>query len=249
MTRGPGTLARLRIVAVIVCCSGGTALAQERILSPRDLYLEKAAGDAAVVAEPHHLGLRYTELLVDPSTKRVREVDPETVFHDGDCLAVEFTPNRNGTVYVLNHGSSGDWQLLIPNPQMPDASAAAKAGVTLRVPTDYCFRLEGKPGIETLVLAITERAEDDRKMRDWLAGSGSDSSASAAAVSAASAGSSVGAIRDELESWQKLGSRDLKLETVANPESAGERPNSVYAVMSSAATAGRLVVEIRIRHE
>lgn len=249
MTRGPGTLARLRIAAVIVCFFGGTALAQERILSPRDLYLEKASGDAAVAPEPHHLGLRYTELLVDPSTKRVREVDPATVFHDGDCLAVEFTPNRNGTVYVLNHGSSGDWQLLIPNPQMPDASAAAKAGVTLRVPTDYCFRLEGKPGIETLVLAITERAEDDRKLRDWLAGSGSGSSAAAAAVSAASARSGVGAIRDELESWQKLGSRDLKLETVANPESAGERPNSVYAVMSSAATAGRLVVEIRIRHE
>jgi hypothetical protein len=124
---------------------------------------------------------------------------------------------------------------------MPDASAAAKAGVTLRVPTDFCFRLDAKPGIETLVLAITEREEDARKMRDWLAGSG--------VVSPASASPNVGAIRDEVETWQRLGSRDLKLETVASSESAGERPNTVYAVMPSTAAAGRLVVEIRIRHE
>ena len=54
---------------------------------------------------------------------------------------------------------------------MPDASGAARAGVTLRVPTDYCFGLDNKPGIETLVLAITEREEDARKMRDLLAAS------------------------------------------------------------------------------
>jgi len=49
----------------------------------------------------------------------------------------------------------------------------------------------------------------------------------------------VSAIRDEVESWQRFGSRDLKLETVASSESAGERPNSVYAVMSSASAANR----------
>jgi hypothetical protein len=224
--------------------------AQNSPVKPRDLYLEKISEDSAAVPARHHLGLRYTELLVDPSTKRVREVDPDTVFHEGDCLAVEFTPNRNGAIYVLNHGSSGDWQLLIPNALMPDASGAAKAGVTLRVPTDYCFRLDGKPGTETLVLAITEREEDVGKMRDLLAESSAKSRAPAAIVSTASAGpANVGAIRDEVESWQRLGSRDLKLETVASSESAGERPNSVYAVMSSAAAADRLVVEIKIRHE
>ena len=30
---------------------------------------------------------------------------------------------------------------------------------------------------------------------------------------------------------------------------AGERPNSVYAVMSSASAANRLVIEIEVRHE
>ena len=232
--------------AFLAALTGGTLVAQNSPVKPRDLYLEKVSGDSAAAPNQHHLGLRYTELLVDPPTRRVREVDPGTVFHEGDCIAVEFTPNRDGVLYVLNHGSSGDWQLLIPDPRMPDASGAARAGVTLRVPTDYCFGLDNKPGIETLVLAITEREEDARKMRDLLAASRSP----AAVGSTASASpADLNAIRDEVASWQRLGSRDLKLEKIVQPESAGERPNSVYAVMSSASAANRLVIEIEVRHE
>jgi non-canonical (house-cleaning) NTP pyrophosphatase len=71
-----------------------------------------------------------------------------------------------------------------------------------------------------------------------------------AVVSTSSAGpAKVDAIRDELESWQRLGSRDLEIQIIAQPESAGERPNSVYAVMSSAVAANRLAIEIKVRHE
>ena len=224
--------------------------AQSPSLNPRDFYLEKISGDAAAAPAAHHLGLRYTELLVDPSTKRVRAVDPDTVFHEGDCLAVEFTPNRDGSLYVLNHGSSGDWHLLIPDPEMPDASSAAQAGATLRVPTDYCFRLDDKPGTEILLLAITEREDDATKMRDLLASSRAASHPTVAVVLTSSTGpAKVDAIRGEVESWQRLGSRDLKIEKIDQPESAGERPNSVYAVMSSAVAANRLVIEIKVHHE
>ena len=224
--------------------------AQAPSLNPRDLYLEKDSVDTTAAPAGHHLGFRYTELLVDPSTKRVREVDPDTVFHQGDCLAVEFTPNRNGSLYVLNHGSSGDWHLLIPDPEMPDASSAAQAGARLRVPTEYCFRLDDKPGTEILLLAITEREDDAAKMRDLLASSRAASHPAVAVGSTSSAGpAKVDAIRDELESWQRLGSRDLEIQIIAQPESAGERPNSVYAVMSSAVAANRLAIEIKVRHE
>src|ERR1035437_9606323 len=151
---------------------------------------------------------------------------------------------------VLNHGSSGDWHLLIPNPQMPDVSSAAQAGVMLRVPTDYCFLLDGKPGTEILVLTITEREEDAARMRDLLAPSRPASRPPAAVVLTSSATpANVDAIRDEVEAWQRLASRDLKIEKIAQPESAGERPNSVYAVMSSSSAANRLVIEIKVRHE
>ena len=236
--------------ALLAALTVKVLFAQAPSLNPRDLYLEKDSVDTTAAPAGHHLGFRYTELLVDPSTKRVREVDPDTVFHQGDCLAVEFTPNRNGSLYVLNHGSSGDWHLLIPDPEKPDASSTAQAGATLRVPTDYCFRLDAKPGTEILLLAITEREDDAAKMRELLASSRAASHPTMAAVLTSSAGpAKVDAVRDEVEAWQRLGSRDLKIEKIDQPESAGERPNSVYAVMSSAVAANRLVIEIKVRHE
>jgi hypothetical protein len=227
--------------AIVAALTAPVLFAQNSPVQPRDLYLEKISGDSAAAPARHHLGVRYTELLVDPPTRRVREVDPDTVFHQGDCIAVEFTPNRNGAVYVLNHGSSGDWQLLIPNALLPDASGPAQAGVALRVPTDYCFRLDDKPGIEILMVAITEYQEDVAKLRDLLAEPRPASGAAEAVVSTARANPvNVDAIRAEVESWQRVASRDLKLEKIAS---------SVYAVMSASAAANRLVVEIRIRHE
>jgi hypothetical protein len=235
--------------ALLAALAAGTLSAQNLPVKPRDLYLQKVPEDSAAAPAQHHLGVRYTELLVDPPTRSVREVDPDTPFHEGDCLALEFTPNRNGALFVFNQGSSGSWQLLIPDPRMPDASGAAKAGVTLRVPSAYCFRLDGKPGIETLVLAITEREEDIDKMRRLMAESRDLSRPPAAGATTAGSSPNVDALRNEVQSWQRLGSRDLKVEKIASPESPGERPDSVYAVMSSASAADRLVIEVKIRHE
>jgi hypothetical protein len=235
-------LTRLMLVAALAGSFASLPPMWAQGLSPRDLYLERAADSNGPSAE-HHLGLRYSILLVDAPTGRFRDVAPTTVFHEGDCLAVEFTPNRNGDVYVLNHGSSGDWQLLIPDASAPGASAGAKAGVTLRIPANYCFRLDAKPGTETLVLAITEREEDAHKIRELLPAQSGNSGPAAAA------NANVNAVHEEVESWQRLCSRDLKLQTVVHPETAGERPNAVYAVTSSPAAADRLVVAIDIRHE
>jgi hypothetical protein len=132
---------------------------------------------------------------------------------------------------------------------MPDASSAAKAGVTLRVPTDHCFRLDGNPGTEVLILAITERDGDAAKIRDLLAPHPASRPPAQVVLRSSAGPANVAAIWNEIESWQRLGSRDLKIEKIDQPESAAERPNSVYAVMASAVAANRLVIEIKVRHE
>jgi hypothetical protein len=225
-------------IAIFAGVLGSALFAQ----TPRDLYLETApAGDSAKAV--HHLGLRYTILLIDPETRNVREVDPDGILHEGDCFAIEFVPNHSGSLYAFNHGSSGTWQLLMPSPQMLDEARSVKAGEVRRVPSEHCFRLDNKPGVERMVLAITERPDDIRELRESLAKpAAADQPAGAAPVKAESPG-------DLLTSWQRLTGRDLRLEKIAQPKSAGERPHSVYAVNSSAAESGRLVVEIPIHHE
>jgi len=87
-----------------------------------------------------------------------------------------------------------------------------------------------------MVLAITERPDDIRDLRELLA-----KPAGTAPLKVDSAG-------DLLNSWQRLTGRDLRLEKIETP-GPGERPHSVYAVKSSASESDRLVVEIQIHHE
>lgn len=241
MTVGP--LVRLGVLLSLVVPA---VWAQRPPLSPRDLYLESfpaAANGPPGTAVPValHLGLRYTLLLVDPETKRAREADPDGTFKEGDCFAVEFAPNRSGHLYVFNHGSAGEWQLLMPSPLMPEEADSVKASVPVRIPREYCFRLDNKPGTETLVVAVTERQEDVDKLHAVLS------------TYPATGGSPelvrTAAARGEIEAWQRMAGRDLMLEKVDQPGTPQERPHTVYAVMSSAAENGRLVVEIKIRHE
>jgi hypothetical protein len=56
-------------------------------------------------------------------------------------------------------------------------------------------------------------------------------------------------VPDLVESWRRLAVRDLRIEKIAQSESVGEPPESVYVVTASAADSARLVLEIQIRHE
>jgi len=226
--------------ALLVGSALTCAFAQGPSAGARDLFLEANSSGSA----GHRMGLRYTVLRVDPETRRSREVDPGTVFHAGDCLAVEFMPNRGGSLWAFNHGSSGAWQLLLPSPQMPEEADAVKAGQLKRIPTDYCFRLDDHPGTETLVLAITERPDDIRRLRSLLASP--DGLRVAGEGGAAMMANSV---PDLVESWRRLAARDLRVEKIAQAESAAEPPQSVYVVTASPAESTRLVLEIHIRHE
>ncbi len=108
----------------------------------------------------------YTVKLVDPASAKTLEVDPGRLFHEGDCFVVKFTSNRDGGLYIFNHGSSGEWQLLMPSPGLPDEVKTVKASTPLAVPADYCFQLDKTPGVETRVLVITERKEDVDRLSD-----------------------------------------------------------------------------------
>jgi hypothetical protein len=48
---------------------------------------------------------------------------------------------------------------------------------------------------------------------------------------------------------KRLASRDLEIETVAQPQAAGERPYSVYVANASAVAFDRLSAEIQIKHK
>jgi len=228
-------------LAALALCTASCAFAQAPPVKARDLYFQAdtaAAQGAAVPAvqaagvahAARHLGLRYNLLQVNPTSRESHAVDPDGNFSRGDCFALEFSPNRDGHLYIFNRASSGDLQLLLPSAEMPEEASLVKSGQTIRVPEEYCFSLTGAPGVETLIVAVTERPEDLKQLREAL----QKPSGATASV----------------EQWQQqLAGRDIVVEKVDTPESPNEQPHTVYIARTTSGEAARIVMEVKIRHE
>jgi hypothetical protein len=222
---------------------GARAGAQTRAVRARDLYYEPdevvggaAAVNKAPVAFTHHLALRYNLIQIDPATRDAHVVDPDANFSRGNCFALELSPNRKGHLYIFDQGSSGEWQMLLPSAAMPDETSTVSD--TVHIPAEYCFMLTDPPGVETLVVVVTEQQEDIDKLRQAIRGEGGRS------------GPDMKAVRNEVQRWeQQMSGRDLIMETVDQPKSASEQKNTVYVAKTSTGEASRFVFEIKIRHE
>lgn len=206
-------------------------------------------GGAAFVKAAMHLGVRYNVLLVtDRETKARKPVDPDSRFRAGDCVAIELASNRDGFLYVFNAGSTGAWQALLPSPQMPDQRNVVRNGTPMVLPSDHCFEFDNTPGSEKLLVVITEREEDQKRLSDAIRSSGDERRPPPREGGTLVAG---GALMRDLEMMRtaQLIGRDIKIAKVGTPQAAGEKPHSVYAVNSAASSDQRLVIEIVLRHD
>jgi hypothetical protein len=251
--------------AVVLLMSLATLVAQDAGMTARQLYLQEAPrpsplGPKKKEAPPPvalHLGLRYNLLKVNTASNATEWVDPDSNFRAGDCLAIQFRPNRNGYLYVFNLGSSGTWQTppLMPSALMPDESNLVNAGTVRRVPENYCFMVRDPRGIDTLSVVLTEKQEDVYKLNDAIRKSTQPS------AGRPPAGPKVNGIGDTNVALQpsdgdavarlqtELVSRDLSIVRVGRSSGSDEPPNSVYAVRVSASQEERIVIEIKIRHD
>jgi hypothetical protein len=193
-----------------------------------------------------HLGVRYNLLMVDPASKATQEVDPDANFRVGDCLAVRFTPNRTGYMYVFNEGSSGIWHSMLPSSLMPDESNGVTAGINTQVPKGYCFKVSDPSGTDNLVVVLTEKSEDMYRLNEAI-----KESSQARGKATSSGQSDLVRLVDSMTpgaSRDGLTSRDLEIEKVGQPQAPNEPPNSVY-IVNTGAKADRVVIKIKIRHE
>jgi hypothetical protein len=173
-----------------------------------------------------NLGVRYNVLRVDVATKTRTEVPPDTVFHEKECAAVRIQPNRGGFLYVFNEGSSGKWHTLIPSAEAVDDASVVRAYGLLDVPDVDCFEMYDKPGIERLLIVITDKPEDVLKLNEVLKNPDR-----------------------EIASSGLLKERDLRITRIGKEPSAGEAPYSTYLVNPAASTADRLVIDVKLKHE
>jgi hypothetical protein len=196
---------------------------------------------APVVPAALHLGLRYNVVKVNAGTGEKSYVDPDSAFHQGDCVAVEFETNRSGYVYVFNHGSTGAWTPLIP--VTPGEAARVSRGQTARVPADGCFKFDDNPGQERLLFVITELENDHDSLRRAM-----EREKSPSQQPSLLAENRLGPQLDEFRN-AALVRRDLTVEKVSTAQGPNEAPGAVYVVRTVANDRDRIVFEVPLRHD
>jgi hypothetical protein len=210
------------------------------------------AGSGTATPVVQHLGLRYNLLLVDRKSRKAVAVDGDRLFHPGECIQLEFSPNHAGYLYVFVQGSSGKWQTLFPSPLMSEEVNGVRAREAVRIPSNYCFQINPPAGTEHLFVVLSRNEQDIDSLDRAVRGKNKNQAApvtpqtdSAAAVMVAE-----NRLDGEIERVRaELGSKDMSIQKIGEPDRPGEPEDSVYIVNASNSSSDRLVSEILIRHD
>ena len=108
-------------------------------------------GSTASSAAP---GLRFRMILEGPDGKPT-DVDPARDFHTGERIKFAFESNVDGYLYVAHQGTSGNWTVLFPHPDINGGLNEVKRFDEHEVPNDAYFRLEGNPGQEQIFVFLS----------------------------------------------------------------------------------------------
>ena len=199
---------------------------------------------ANVMTPVAHLGVRYNLVLVSDNGDE-RPADPDGTFHQGDCLSLRIEANHDGYLYVMQHGSTGKWDVLLPSAEMSDESNFVRARTVSKIPGNYCFAMDATPGVEHLFLIFSRNQEDLNELNSVIRGEKSSTGGEP------SQGAPVHPKSMEQIALLHYGlqGRDLTVKKIARPVEAGEPVNAVYVVNTTNTPSDRVVTEIQLKHQ
>ena len=145
---------------------GATAVA--RGLGAKELFNDT---DGLAVAP----GLRFRMMLERPDGTAV-DVDPARDFHSGERIKFAFESNIDGYLYVAQQGTSGNWTVLFPNPDINGGLNAVKSFEEYEVPQGGWFMMDSNSGVEQLFVFLSREPimtlpGFDRPVRTFESGS------------------------------------------------------------------------------
>jgi hypothetical protein len=200
------------------------------------------------------LGLRYA--LVKVTEGLESEVSPTATFHSGDMVRVKVEGNRDGYLYVIARGSSGNWKPLFPAPEINNGENRVAAHANYSLPSStQAFTFDEQAGEEKMfIIYSAEPIHDMEGMIPSLSQQGKTERPAPTTKALPLITASLAPITDNFVSQMRnTYSRDLVVQTVTpkapdapRAEATSTRPeNAVYVVNK---TGGRLVADIRLEH-
>ena len=192
------------------------------------------------------LGLRYS-LLHSSDGSAYSEVDPETVFRSGDKLKVTAQSNDPAHLYVIAHGSSGNWEVLFPSSKVGGGDNKVAAMQSYEIPPGGNWTFDENPGEEKLFVVLSRKPVENLESLIYDLGKTPKESAPERKMMLAQRiapidAALVGRLRAGVQS------RDLVFEKV-DEKTAGERKEkAVYVVNTKNTPDARLVVDLTLKH-
>lgn len=120
---------------------------------PRDLNAKEmfSSTDTSNVSP----GLRF-RLIQAGANDTPTDVDPSKEFQTGDRIRFAFESNIDGYLYVAQQGTSGNWTVLFPNPDINGGRNAVKRFQEYSVPDDNYFRMDPPAGVEKIFVFLSK---------------------------------------------------------------------------------------------
>jgi hypothetical protein len=201
------------------------------------------------------LGLRYA--LVQVMNGAESEVSPTATFHSGDMVRVKVEGNRDGYLYVISRGSSGNWKPLFPAADINGGDNKIVAHRGYRLPSDtQAFSFDEQAGQEQLfVIYSAEPVKDIDELIPSLAAPVVKQPKNAPAPGPMIMASAKPLDDEFVSRLRNTYSRDLIVQTVtpgqATPAAVSNGPATLpeSAVYIVSKTGGRLVADIKLEHK
>ena len=99
-------------------------------------------------------GLRFRMIQAGDGDAPI-DVDSAKDFQTGDRIRFAFESNINGYLYVAQQGTSGNWTVLFPNPQINGGRNAVERFKEYEVPQGDWFRFDGPAGTERVFVFLS----------------------------------------------------------------------------------------------
>lgn len=218
------------------------------------------------------LGLRYSLFQYEKVGSRwnADEVSPDKNFRTGDRVQVQVEANEEGYLYIVQRGTSGDWNVLFPSQDINAGKNRVPAMEAVRIPSGRAFfTFSGDPGTEKLyiVLARKQVADIEQLILDLNQSKNTPAPPAAAQEpapkkTAAPAkakdpkrgptllAQAISPIDDPLTGRQRsqMLARDLVFEKV-DEDSGTQKDKSVYVVDKSGRADANFIVEVPLKHQ
>lgn len=198
------------------------------------------------------LAMRYSVLKLNSNGKYAK-VDSDSVFHSGDKIRVSIEPNDAGYLYIVQRGTSKEWDVLFPSPEIAEGNNQVVANHRNVIPAGGRFYFNEQPGEEKIFIVLTRKPVPDLEqliytLRSKVTNDPAVAPAPEKPKTMMMAQNRVNdSIIDRLRS--QVNSRDLVFEKIDDDTPEDGQGKTVYVAKDDRTAGATVIADVTLKHE